>query len=162
MNHRCFASVRVARRLSSLAACGLWLLSAGCGDDGLGQRYPVSGKVTYKDEPLARGRINFMPEDPAGRAAAGDITDGSYQLTTQTSNDGAFPGKYKITVVALAVDDSKVRENAKGGVGNQMDVIKATRSAKPLIPPKYQVVDTSGLSAEVKQESNTFDFKLVD
>jgi hypothetical protein len=151
-----------ARRLSGLAACGLWLLATGCGDDGLGARYPVVGKVSYKNAPLAKGRINFLPENPAGRAASGDIVDGAYQLTTQSLNDGAFPGKYKISVTALAVDDSKVLENAKGGVGNQIDVIKSTRAAKPLIPPKYQAAETSGLSEEVKEQSNTFNFELAD
>lgn len=157
-----FLKARYARRLSGLAACGLCLLLAGCSDDGLGTRYAVSGVVTYKDQPLAKGKITFLPDDPAGRAATGDIVDGSYQLSTQSAADGAFPGKYKVTVTALSVDDSKVIENAKGGVGNQMDVIKANQAAKPLIPPKYLSPDTSGLTAEVKEQSNKFDFALTD
>lgn len=162
MIHQGLLNSRITRRLLGVAACGFWLLATGCSDDDLGKRYPVSGKVTYKSEPLAKGKITFRPENPAGRAASGDVVDGAYQLATQSLNDGAFPGKYKVSITALSVDDSKVVENAKGGVGNQMDVIKANKAAKPLIPPKYQTAETSGLEKEVKEESNKFDFELTD
>ena len=47
-------------------------LSAGCGDDGYGRRYPVSGTVTYKGQPLKQGTITFTPADAdAGRPPAG-------------------------------------------------------------------------------------------
>ena len=46
--------------LALLAAVG----SSGCGDDtGLAKRYAVSGKVTYKGQPVEKGTISFMPEN---------------------------------------------------------------------------------------------------
>ena len=55
----------------------------GCGDDtGLSKRYSVSGKVTYKGEPVEKGRISFAPVGPDGRAAGGQIENGRYSLTT--------------------------------------------------------------------------------
>jgi hypothetical protein len=82
------------------------LFVLGCGGDDLGQRYPVSGKVTYKGQSVPKGVISFVPEDKEGRGATGQIEDGYYSLTTQTAGDGAFPGKYIVTVDTKEVDTS--------------------------------------------------------
>src|SRR4051795_1119568 len=82
------------------------IVAIGCGeDDGIGQRYPVSGKVTYKGEPVAKGTVGFVPMDSGGRVANGDLQpDGSYTLTTHTPRDGALPGKYRVSVSAVEID----------------------------------------------------------
>lgn len=146
--------------LPLLAALVGPLAMAGCGDDGYGRRHPVYGTVSHKGEPVERGRITFTPTDPEGRVASGEIRDGSYELTTVDPGDGALAGSYKVSVTAVEVDDSEVLANAGGGVGNQMDVIKAQQAAVPLIPAKYQLADTSGLTAEVEEGSNEIDFDL--
>jgi hypothetical protein len=160
-------------RLATTSACaaslavGLCLLS-GCGDDtGLGKRYPVYGTVTYKDSPVEAGRISFIPansKDQNQRAAAGDIRNGSYSLTTQIEGDGALPGEYNVTIVSKLVDDSKVKETIQkyGGGGRQEDVGRASAQAKNLIPGKYQLPETSKLTVTVKESSNKFDFPLKD
>src|SRR4051812_47562957 len=76
---------------------------SGCGaDDGIGQRYSVRGKVTYKGEPVTKGTVGFVPMDSSGRAAIGEIQpDGSYTLTTLIPLDGALPGKYRVSVSAV-------------------------------------------------------------
>jgi hypothetical protein len=148
-----------------LAATGL-LLIAGCGDDtGLGRRYPVSGTVTYKNQPVEKGQIAFIPDDPkTQRPAEGFIENGHYTLTTATAGDGALPGKYKVTIKSQQVDNTQVLETVmkKGGGGRQGDIAKAASQAKNLIPSKYQLTDTSGLEVTVKAESNTFNFPLSD
>ena len=152
---------------AALLSVGLYLL-AGCGDDtGLGKRYPVYGTVTYKDSPVETGRVSFIPvESTSGnqRAAAGDIQNGSYSLTTAVDGDGALPGEYFVTIASKLVDDSKVKETiAKhGGGGRQQDVAKAAASAKNLIPGKYQLPETSKLKVTVKESSNKLDFPLMD
>jgi hypothetical protein len=138
----------------------------GCGDDtGLGKRYPVSGSVTYKGEPVKAGRITFIPASKENqREASGTIQDGSYKLTTASPDDGALPGEYKVTVVSQQVDDTKVVETITkyGGGGRQQDIAKAQAKAKNLIPAKYQLADTSDLKATVAEHSNTLDFNLTD
>jgi len=133
----------------------------GCGaNDGLGQRYPVSGMVTYKGQPLASGNINFVSEKADGRSASGTVEAGRYTLTTQTDGDGAMPGMYKVTVVAkeaTAVPLSKV-----GGAPSQQQSFKANKVAKSLIPNKYGSPTTTELKAEVKAETNKLDFDLTD
>jgi len=143
----------------------------GCSDDGLGKRYPVSGTVTYKGEPLKEGSIVFAPTAPNGRGATGTIVDGAYSLTTQEPGDGAFPGSYKVTINDKKVDEAKVSADseklaAKAGVKATMPdpavIARQRKVAKSGIPVKYLSQDASGLTAEVKAESNSFDFPLVD
>ena len=64
-----------------LAACGIVCLAAGgCGPK-RPETFPVSGRVTYKGQPVARGLVAFYPAE--GRMATGDIgPDGRYSLTT--------------------------------------------------------------------------------
>jgi hypothetical protein len=150
---------------AALTAVGLVLI-AGCGDDtGLDKRYPVSGTVTYNDKPVEKGQISFIPADPGKqRPANGFIENGRFTLTTATSGDGALPGNYRVTIKAVQTDDSKIIETVvkKGGGGRQQDIAKATANAKLLVPPKYQLPETSELEAKVEEKSNTFDWKLTD
>jgi len=148
---------------SAVAALGL-VAVLGCRDDtGLARRYPVSGKVTYNGQPVEKGRIDFQPTEASGRAASGDLVDGNYSLTTATSGDGALPGSYKVTVTSVEVDTTELKEIAKGGQFHHDKTFgKAVANAKKLVPSKYQLADTSGLTATVEAKSNKFNFDLKD
>ena len=96
---------RVAVALSVSAV----VVVLGCGgdDSGLGRRYKVTGKVTYKGEPVPQGTVNFVPTKPPppeGRAATGEIKDGYYSLSTTGNDDGALPGDYNVAIVAMDID----------------------------------------------------------
>ena len=89
---------RIAHRCLALLLGPALLYVAGCSDDGVGKRYPVSGTVKYKGEPVAKARISLYPKGD-GRGASGDVVNGSFaSLTTQQPGDGAMPGTYKVTV----------------------------------------------------------------
>jgi hypothetical protein len=137
------------------------LVIFGCGSDGLGKRYTVSGRVTYKGAAIPSGTITFLPEDSRAKAAAGTITDGSYSLTTLTPGDGAFPGKYQVTVVSRDVDSSAV--NAAPNSLNRLKKVAAVNlTAKSRVPAKYELATTSGLVCEVLPQANRVDFDLAD
>jgi hypothetical protein len=159
------ASVTRAAALAAAALLGL-LGVTGCGDDsGLGQRYSVSGSVTFNGQPVEKGQIAFVPVDlNKQRAANGFIQDGRYSLTTITPQDGALPGDYKVTIVSKEADNSQVIKTImeKGGGARQAEVGKATANAKDRIPAKYQLPETSGLTAKVEERSNTINFTLKD
>ncbi len=154
-----FPNARSTGLLASLVVFAT--LGCGSGDD-LARRYPVSGTVTYKGKPLPKGSINFIPNDPNGRAAGGDIVEGSYSLTTQDPGDGAMPGAYKVIVSATDVNVSKqvAQAKEKGVMISQDQIAKAKRTN--LVPSKYLVPESSGLTAEVKSQSNTIPFDLTD
>jgi hypothetical protein len=148
----------------------------GCGaDDGIGRRYAVSGIVTYNDVPLEKGNIQFLPVDATGRAASGVIADGRYSLTTLDPDDGALPGRYKVSVIAKEVDLSRVTLDLKGqrsmteaqkkrftAENPQLAALQANKKAKDLVPPKYSSPETSGITHEVKEGSNQINIELKD
>jgi len=150
--------------VTTLVGLGL-LVVAGCGgdDSGIARRYAVSGKVTYKGQPVEKGTIVFEPTDVTkARVASGAIENGFYTLTTTGEKDGALPGDYKVCIISRSVDMSGVEANRKGGAGRQDDVYKAEKKAQNLIPPKYQRTDSSGLTFKVEEKSNTKNFELTD
>jgi hypothetical protein len=142
---------------------GLGLFVAGCGGDEFEKRFPVSGKVSYNGEPVAKGVINFVvPEGTQGRAASGKIQDGSYTMTTMTPDDGVVPGKYGVTILAQEYDLVINKARSFGGPPSGKEVAAANKRGKRLVPGKYSSAQTSGLKVEVKPESNHFDFDLTD
>lgn len=154
-------------RSTGLLASGLALiLAAGCGDDGLGKRYPVSGTVTYNGAPVAKASISFVPAtvSPTGeqRGATGVVTDGQYTLSTQGGDDGAFPGDYLVTISGRTPDMSTAQANAGGGSARQDDVSKAFKKAGSAIPLKYESPESGGLKAKVEAKSQTINFELKD
>src|SRR5277367_4314566 len=72
---------RIAHRCLALLLGPALLYVAGCSDDGVGKRYPVSGTVKYKGEPVAKARISLYPKGD-GRGASGDVTDGTFSSLT--------------------------------------------------------------------------------
>jgi len=147
------------------SALGL-LMVIGCGDDGLGKRYPVSGKVTYKDQPVETGTVTFFAtgKDAETRGATGSIKDGSYSMSTIGGEDGVFPGDYQVSISSRKADMSQAKANQEktGGSFRQDDVAKAYKNAESLIPKKYESTEKSGLTAKVEARSNNIDFKLTD
>ncbi len=154
---------KMAFRSALVAAMGL-VVAIGCGDNtGLAKRYSVSGKVTYKGQPLENGRISFIPSSGVGNPATGQVENGQYTLTTLTPNDGAIPGKYKVTVLAQEIDNTQMKAIAKGGqFHHDAAFTKAMKNAKTLVPAKYALADTSGSEREVVAQSNRFDIELTD
>jgi hypothetical protein len=152
-----------------LAVAGALVMTS-CGtDDGLGKRFPVSGKVTYNGLPLENGKISFIPDDPKNVGASGTIDKGSYALSTGGGNDGARAGKYKVTITAKEDSVAKAKADfAKDTKGQDPGylpgryVAAAESKAKSLIPDGYGDIRTTTLTAEVKEESNSLDFKLSD
>jgi hypothetical protein len=109
----------------------------GCGAKGppMGS---VSGKVTYKGQPLTTGVVTLLNEK-AGSGASGEIdASGIYQIPSIRT------GEYNV-----AVHQSPPAPGA-APKGNW----------KLNIPEKYQTPQTSGLTATVKEGSNTADFGL--
>ena len=154
-------STRRSTRSTWVVLAGLGLLAtAGCGvDDGVGTRYSVSGRVSHRGKPLESGTITFIPEGNQGRIATGSITDGRYDLSTVSPGDGAFPGKYLVTVVAKEKGDSDASP-APNSPGYLKRIAASTKAAKSVVPAKYQAPRTSGLARDVEPRSNRFDFEL--
>ena len=78
-------------------------------------------------------------------------------------DDGALPGKYRVTVVSKDFDAALANDPlAKAAEDPQKQAHFANKVAKSLVPAKYQLADTSGLTATVEAHSNTINFDLTD
>lgn len=77
--------------------------ASGCGDSSRLKIYPVRGEVKVAGQPAVGARVFFHPVenlgDPKGlRPVAIVEPDGSFQLTTYLTNDGAPAGDYAVTI----------------------------------------------------------------
>ncbi|WP_435018891.1 hypothetical protein TA3x_000880 [Tundrisphaera sp. TA3] len=140
---------KALRRARLLAVAAATLAAFACGSSGP-EMARVSGKVTYKGNPVPKGTVTFLPASPEGRNATAEIQpDGSYTLQTQDPGDGAMLGDYAVTVYS---HDEPV-----------LDYVPTKPVPKKILTPqKYEKPDTSGLKAKVVSGSNTFDFELTD
>lgn len=127
---------RTAFRL--VLAVGAVALAAGCGEDHP-PTYPVRGRVTYADgTPLARGWIELEPVSrvPAVTARGQIQADGTFELTTFESGDGAVAGKHRAAVVVPLPE----------GAGDD------PRALELAIDPRFNSFETSGLEFAVSSE----------
>jgi hypothetical protein len=134
-------------RLSATACrwtgCLLAVFLAGCGGNG---PYPVSGRVEFDDgQPatdMAGCTLTFTSAQ-LGKSAVGDVLpDGTFRLTTLKPGDGAFPGKYKVTVQQPHPNPER------------------RQYAKPVVDLIYEDEATTPLEATVEAKENSFTFKL--
>ena len=132
------------------------LASNGCGTK-QPETFPVSGRVTYKGQPIARGLVAFYPAK--GRMATGDIgPDGHYSLTTFHSGDGALPGRDRVTIDAKRIPNASsqsksLKEESQAG-GLVVDKVEW------LVPQEYSRSETTPLAVEVTRSQNTINFDL--
>lgn len=142
--------LRISRfRPLSLPTLLALLVLAGCQDSGpaIGR---VSGTVTHNGKPVPDLTINFIPDE--GRPSWG-MTDssGDYVLHWDEDHDGAEVGTHKVSVAFVPGSQSAESGRAK--------VPPATPAEQTAITKKYGI-ETSPLTFEVKDGSQTIDLKL--
>jgi hypothetical protein len=120
----------------------------GCGGDGPAT-YPVEGRITFADgKPLAGGVVEFQPADKQTESfsSRGRIQpDGTYQMSTFAANDGVVAGKHRVLVSPPLPPGP----------------IDPMKRPKPVIHPRFERYDTSGLEYTVTEEGpNTFDITI--
>jgi hypothetical protein len=120
---------------------------ASCNSSNNPKTYPVTGKVTYRGQPVTSGMVMLSPVD-SGHAATGNLEkDGSFRLTTFQKDDGAVPGEYHVAIQVFPAEGAGLPGAEFGG--------KA-----PPIPQKYASAMSSGLTAEIKDAENALEFSL--
>lgn len=105
----------------------LCCLVLGCG----GKGYQVSGKVTFKGQPLPAGKIYFTPDASKGNKGPtgyADIKDGKYD-TAATGGSGIVGGPMLVRIEGI--DPSQIEKADKAG----------ETVAKVLFPPYQTAVD---------------------
>lgn len=127
-------------RWMNAALAGVLLGAVGCG----GGRFPVEGRVTFKDgKPLTGGKVIFEATgEGRNLSARGDIqADGTYRMGTESDNDGVPPGHYRVLVTP------PLPKNLE-------------RRGKPPIDLRFSKFETSGLEFTVTTGPNRFPIEV--
>ena len=106
-------------RVAACCLCLLLPMVIACGTSGP-SRYQVSGKVTYKGQPVPAGRILFQPDESRGNhgpPAGATISEGRYETSPQMSPIG---GPHIVTISGNAAKpiehaDSEAPDNIPFG-----------------------------------------------
>jgi len=126
-----------------MARHGIWiatLLLAGCG--GAGSSGTLAGKVSLKGQPVTGFQVSVISSKSGSGAMTEIGQDGAFEFRE------ALPvGTYKVAVVP------KPPEPVAPGT-------KLSKAPPPAIPIKYQRVETSGFSAEIKPGRNEATFSI--
>jgi len=126
-----------------LAVLALSLSALGCGDS---KGYRFQGKVTFKGQPVAAGKIYFNPDGSKGNTGASgyaDIKDGTYD-TSATGGRGFGGGPAIIAIEGF--DPSAQGEKDKNDKSGET-TIKA-------LFPRYE------FTMDLGKESQTKDFEV--
>jgi hypothetical protein len=130
----------------------------GCGKD---RPIKVSGVVTLDGKPLPGAIVRFVPESGGGREATGTTdSEGSFQLSTYRTNDGALRGSYKITVEVQQggpqQDPSQMGQgkSIKDAMDEHAKGLKEGKGSKPqvVVPAKYRDPSKTPLKETVPTE----------
>jgi hypothetical protein len=133
----------------------------GCGGDA--RVAAVHGIVTLDGEPVGDASVTFMPKE-GGRPAFGVTNaDGTYELSTFETGDGALLGNHLVTITAVEEKVSSKAEALAEQHGSLSELMQPHRTPKQIwrIPQNYSDSDTSGLEFEVSRGvNNQADFPL--
>ena len=131
------------QKLLALVLTIFTLMITGCGSDSP-EFVPVSGTVTLNGKPINEVVVTFVPKQD-GQPAMG-LTDeqGQFSLSTTELDDGVIVGSYYATV--RSIDEGAGQVDAQGlSTG-----IRVRPRQKSLVPQRYALFGTSGLSYEVQ------------
>jgi hypothetical protein len=134
------------RKRWPLLALPLLLAVTGCADQGL---LKVTGRVTYKGEPVPSTIVSFMPED-GSRPSKGVTNDnGEFTLRYSRQQEGAYRGKYTVTLQYHVSNEEYNHEISA----------KASDDLKKVIA-EYEDVKKSNLHFEVTKNGQFIEIKL--
>lgn len=125
------------------------VLAGGCSGGDIGH---VAGKVTLDGQPVSQGAVVFQDTARGISVNAPLQSDGTYVARTH-DQPGLPPGTYQVAITS--------RTFGNGETPLLEGPPTATAPPPTVIPPQYQDVTTSGLTATVQAGSNPpFDFSL--
>ena len=132
-------------RIFLLFLCVVLVATIGCGN-----KQSLRGTVTFSDDgsPVPTGTVYFST--PTFEATGQIKQDGTYAVSSTGKEDG-IPKGQTYTVTVVGVEDEEITQDANGNV--------TSRKRTPLIDPKYNRKETSGLTF-TSDGASKFDIKL--
>jgi hypothetical protein len=131
---------------------------AGCGPRGLSGLSKINGTITLNGHSLEGATITLVPSilNPQSARAASGLSDanGKFQLTTLNSGDGVFPGDYTVYVSKIISEGDILSPSEIRNRGLLSEQLSEITKPKQMIPEKYTLPETSGLTITVKPGRN--------
>ncbi|MDR1290123.1 MAG: DUF4198 domain-containing protein [Planctomycetaceae bacterium] len=130
----------------------------GCSRGGLDGLYQVKGQVLLDDKPVEGANVFFVPvkKTVKSRSAVGlTDTNGNFKLTTLKTNDGIYPGTYRIYLskselaaeaIMLTEEERQKKYTNKNGIYSP--------PYTQAIPAKYLKPESSGFNYIVRTKKN--------
>lgn len=123
--------------------------------------HPAGGRVLYEGKPLAGATIGFISRCAATNRTlvARGLTDssGRFVLRTDKSANGAIAGHHQVMVTKTVMTGGLGSSNQHYPSGDASE----TPRFESLIPERYALPETSGLTADVTESGpNEFVFIL--
>lgn len=148
------------RHLSVLLVLGI------CGCDAVPEGQlptaPVEVTVTYKNQPVEEAIVTFASSEGNPPAFGRTDSSGKAQMTTYHSGDGAVLGAHSVSVVKQEFGD--VKEDAPQ---ESEDYVPSPGASplpvvKDMLPKKYALPTTSGLTVQVAEGKNQVPLDLTN
>lgn len=118
------------------------------------------GKVLFEGKPVANAKVTFHPVLPnVPRATATTAEDGSFTLTTFMKHDGAYPGRYTVTIEKYG-EDVRVVPNVPRSDPRASDFFQNPVSPLNDVHPNYGMIQRTPLRNIVIPERGTSDLVL--
>lgn len=157
MTMRCgFGGVRFTMGIPWVAVGCLVLIVAGCEHSGP-ERVAVSGKVTYRGEPVKSGEIRFIPIQETGGPTWGAlIVDGQY---VADGKGGVPVGVHRVEICAPGAKGTAGRGRTFGAPSSHD---AETVSQKQYLPAKYNTQSTLEITVEPGSSRIVKDFALTN
>lgn len=122
---------------------------------------PVEVTVTYNGQPVEEAVVTFANSEGKPPAFGRTNAEGKAMMTTYASEDGAALGSHSVSVVKQEFD-GVIKEEApqESEDYNPSPGASPLPKIKDLLPQKYALPTTSGLTAEVKDGKNEVELNL--
>jgi hypothetical protein len=133
--------------LRFIGSLALLVILSGCGES----KVPVSGTVRYQDQPLADVNVVMIRTDGKVATATTDSSGSFANVTTETPEDGALPGQYKVGITPV----STISDQPMSGADYDAPT-------KPRFPVKYLSSETSELTVTVEPGMGPVQLNLTD
>jgi len=138
---------RTTRRFAAaVLALVVALVAGGCG----GPRFVnVTGRVTYKGQPVPSTQVRFMPDN--GERPSNGLTgdDGNFTLRYSRTQAGAPTGTYTVFLTYVPSNEEETHQIQP----------KASKELKAVIA-KYGDPKTSGLHYEISKDGQVIEINL--
>ena len=110
------------------------------------EQFEIRGHVTYQGQPIAEGKILFMPNDESQPQAIAKIVNGEY---TTASPGGVFVGEYKVQIFGY---------RGTGKVQDLGELYGTQEQQVQYLPAKFN--RETELTVDISSEEAEYDFEL--